>query len=207
MDEYLTEEEQWEVRNWLNQNGAWVLAGVAAGERRPEGLALLAGAPRGDAARGQRPVPAGARGHRPQRPAGRDRGRRHAGRGPSAYRLCRPGATGGGAPRGRGQPAAGRTGQAAEDQAETRDDELRSSCGCASRACRSSRTGRRRARHAECGATGRLRPRYAEVRGDALLAKGDRAGALKAYREAQSAQAGQAAASALRRRRAPGAIC
>jgi predicted negative regulator of RcsB-dependent stress response len=32
--------------------------------------------------------------------------------------------------------------------------------------------------------------RYAEVRGDALLARGDRAGALKAYREAQSAQAG-----------------
>ena len=32
--------------------------------------------------------------------------------------------------------------------------------------------------------------RYAEVRGDALFAKGDRAGALKAYREAQAAQAG-----------------
>jgi len=30
--------------------------------------------------------------------------------------------------------------------------------------------------------------RYAEVRGDALLAKGDRIGALKAYREAQAAQ-------------------
>ncbi len=33
--------------------------------------------------------------------------------------------------------------------------------------------------------------RYAEVRGDALLAKGDRAGALKAYREAQSAEGAQ----------------
>ena len=33
--------------------------------------------------------------------------------------------------------------------------------------------------------------RFAEVRGDALLAKGDRAGALKAYREAQSAQSAQ----------------
>ena len=32
--------------------------------------------------------------------------------------------------------------------------------------------------------------RYAEVRGDALFAKGDRAGALKAYREAQAAQTG-----------------
>ncbi len=36
--------------------------------------------------------------------------------------------------------------------------------------------------------------RYAEVRGDALLAKGDRAGALKAYREAQAAPAGAGAA-------------
>ena len=33
--------------------------------------------------------------------------------------------------------------------------------------------------------------RFAEVRGDALLAKGDRAGALKAYREAQAAQGSQ----------------
>jgi predicted negative regulator of RcsB-dependent stress response len=38
--------------------------------------------------------------------------------------------------------------------------------------------------------------RFAEVRGDALLAKGDRAGALKAYREAQSAQSTQAGAAA-----------
>jgi predicted negative regulator of RcsB-dependent stress response len=37
--------------------------------------------------------------------------------------------------------------------------------------------------------------RYAEVRGDALLSKGDRAGALKAYREAQAAQAAQVAGS------------
>jgi len=43
---------------------------------------------------------------------------------------------------------------------------------------------------------GAFASRYAEVRGDALLAKGDRNGALKAYREAQSAQAGQAAATA-----------
>lgn len=34
---------------------------------------------------------------------------------------------------------------------------------------------------------GAFAPRFAEVRGDALLAKGDRDGALKAYREAQSA--------------------
>jgi predicted negative regulator of RcsB-dependent stress response len=38
--------------------------------------------------------------------------------------------------------------------------------------------------------------RFAEVRGDALLAKGDRAGALKAYREAQSSQSAQAGATA-----------
>jgi len=37
--------------------------------------------------------------------------------------------------------------------------------------------------------------RFAEVRGDALRAKGDRLGALKAYREAQSSQAVQAAES------------
>ena len=35
--------------------------------------------------------------------------------------------------------------------------------------------------------TGAFAPRFAEVRGDALLAKGDREGALKAYREAQAA--------------------
>ena len=38
--------------------------------------------------------------------------------------------------------------------------------------------------------------RFAEVRGDALLAKGDRAGALKAYREAQAAEAQTVAAGA-----------
>jgi len=38
--------------------------------------------------------------------------------------------------------------------------------------------------------------RFAEVRGDALRAKGDRAGALKAYREAQSSQSAQAGATA-----------
>ncbi len=38
--------------------------------------------------------------------------------------------------------------------------------------------------------------RYAEVRGDALRAKGDRAGALKAYREAQASQSAQAGPSA-----------
>ena len=39
------------------------------------------------------------------------------------------------------------------------------------------------------GDAGAFAGRFAEVRGDALLAKGDRAGALKAYREAQAAQA------------------
>lgn len=38
--------------------------------------------------------------------------------------------------------------------------------------------------------------RFAEVRGDALRAKGDRPGALKAYREAQSSQSAQAGAAA-----------
>jgi predicted negative regulator of RcsB-dependent stress response len=38
--------------------------------------------------------------------------------------------------------------------------------------------------------------RFAEVRGDALRAKGDRAGALKAYREAQSSQSAQAGPAA-----------
>ncbi len=45
------------------------------------------------------------------------------------------------------------------------------------------------------GEAGAFAGRYAEVRGDALLSKGDRAGALKAYREAQAAQAAQAAGS------------
>jgi predicted negative regulator of RcsB-dependent stress response len=39
---------------------------------------------------------------------------------------------------------------------------------------------------------GAFAARYAEVRGDALWAKGDRAGALKAYREAQGAPGGAA---------------
>lgn len=44
---------------------------------------------------------------------------------------------------------------------------------------------------------GAFAARYAEVRGDALLAKGDRAGALKAYQEAQGAMpsAGEAPAN------------
>ncbi len=38
--------------------------------------------------------------------------------------------------------------------------------------------------------------RFAEVRGDALRVKGDRAGALKAYREAQTSQSAQPDSSA-----------
>jgi predicted negative regulator of RcsB-dependent stress response len=45
------------------------------------------------------------------------------------------------------------------------------------------------------GEAGAFAGRYAEVRGDALLSKGDRAGALKAYREAQAAQGVQAGGS------------
>jgi predicted negative regulator of RcsB-dependent stress response len=42
---------------------------------------------------------------------------------------------------------------------------------------------------------GAFAPRYAELRGDALLAKGDREGALKAYREAQGDSGAAGAAS------------
>lgn len=45
--------------------------------------------------------------------------------------------------------------------------------------------------------SGAFAGRFAEVRGDALFAKGDHAGALKAYREAQAAQAASAGAGDL----------
>jgi predicted negative regulator of RcsB-dependent stress response len=202
VDEYLNEDEQWEmVRNWVRQNGVWLLAGVllASGglwgwrswQAHREAMLLEASAQYRQvlAAMGRNDLPAVI--------AAADKlaaAHPHTGYADQAQLAAA-----------RMQvednqlPAA--LGRMQKVQSETRDEELKLMVRL-----RIARLQIEQNRLDDALATlnaaqpGAFASRYAEVRGDALLAKGDRNGALKAYREAQSAQAGQAAVAG-----APGA--
>ena len=116
----------------------------------------------------------------------------------SAHRLRRTGAAGRGAHAGGEQSAAGCARSPAKGAIGA--PPIRSCawwCACASRASRSSKTAIDDAlKTLSAVDPGAFAGRFAEVRGDALRAKGDRAGALKAYREAQASQSAQAGAAA-----------
>lgn len=202
MDEYLNEQEQWEmVRSWVRQNGVWLLAGVllaSAGlwgwrswQAHREAMLLEASAQYRQvlAAMGRNDLPAVI--------AAADKlsaAHPHTGYADQAQLAAArmqvddnqlPGALS----------------RLQKVESETSDDALKLVARL-----RIARLQIEQNRLDDALATlnavqpGAFAGRYAEVRGDALLAKGDRSGALKAYREAQSAQAGQAAAAG-----APGA--
>ena len=198
MDEYLNEQEQWDmVRNWVRQNGVWLLAGVvlaSAGlwgwrswQAHREAMLLEAGGQYRQvlAAMGRNDLPAVI--------VAADKlaaAHPHTGYADQAQLAVA-----------RMQvednqlPAA--LGRLQKVESATRDEALKLAVRL-----RIARLQIEQNRLDDALATlnavqpGALASRYAEVRGDALLAKGDRNGALKAYREAQSAQAGQAAAAA-----------
>lgn len=198
MDEYLNEQEQWElVRNWVRQNGVWLLAGVvlaSAGlwgwrswQAHREAMLLEAGGQYRQvlAAMGRSDLPAVivaadklAAAHPHTGYA--DQAQLEAARLQVENNQL---------------PAA--LARLQQVEAGTRDQELKLVVRL-----RIARLQIEQNRIDDALATlnaarpGAFAGRYAEVRGDALLAKGDRSGALKAYREAQSAQSGQAAAVA-----------
>ena len=195
MDEYLNEQEQWElVRNWVRQNGIWLLAGVAlasAGlwgwrswQAHREAMLLEASTQYRQvlAAMGRNDLPAVIAATDKLAAAHPRTG--YADQAQLAVARMQV--------EDNQLPAA--LGRLQKIQADTRDEELKLVVRL-----RIARLQIEQNRLDDALATlsavqpGAFAARYAEVRGDALLAKGDRPGALKAYREAQSAQAGQAA--------------
>lgn len=192
MDEYLTEQEQWEAaRNWLRQNGIWLLAGVAlAGlglwgwrswQARQETRLLQASGQYQQlvTAFGKNDVPAVMT---------------------LADKLSAEHSRSGYAEQ--AQLAAARL-QVENNQPQAALDRLQKVMAATSDPelalvvrLRIARLQVEQNKADEALATlgaaepGAFAARFAEVRGDALLAKGDRAGALKAYREAQAAPGG-----------------
>ena len=195
MDEYMNEQEQWEfVRTWVRQNGLWVVAGVglaAAGlwgwkswQAHKESALLAAGS------QYEQLVTAFGKNDRATVVT-------------LADKLVSE------------HPRTGyaEQGQLAAARMEVENNELPAALSRLQRVAAETsdaelamvvrlRTARLQIEqhHADAalatlaaGEAGAFAGRYAEVRGDALLSKGDRAGALKAYREAQAAQAAQAA--------------
>lgn len=193
MDEYMNEQEQWDyVRNWLRQNGIWLLAGVAlaaaglwgwrAWQARQEAALLAA------SGQYEQLVTAFGKNDTPTVIALADKlSTDHTRTGYAEH----------------AQLAAARL-QAENNQlpaalqrlqrvaAATADPELALLI--------SLRVARLQIEQHQADAAlatlsavrpGAFAGRYAEVRGDALFAKGDRAGALNAYREAQATQAAQ----------------
>ena len=191
MDDYLSEQEQWErLKGWLKQNGPWAVAGIAIA------AAGLSGWRWWQARAEQRLLTAAAEYQQLLAEFGRNdlaAAERHADALVAAY----PG-----------------TGYA--EQAELAAARVEMENGKAAAAMERLQRVMQHATDPGLALTARLRlarvqvdqnqadaalatlagaeagafaPRFAEVRGDALLAKGDRAGALAAYRQARAAGA------------------
>jgi predicted negative regulator of RcsB-dependent stress response len=195
VDEYMNEQEQWEyVRNWVRQNGVWLLAGVvlaSAGlwgwrswQAHREAMLLDAGT------QYQQVLMAIGRNDLPGVIAAADRlaaAHPRTGYADQAQLAAARMQV-------EGNQIPGALARLQQVESATRDEELKLLVRL-----RIARLQIEQNRVDDALATlnavqpGAFAGRYAEVRGDALLAKGDRAGALKAYREAQAAQAVQAA--------------
>jgi len=191
VDEYLSEQEQWErLKAWLKQNGPWALAGIAIA------AAGLSGWRWWQARAEQRLLAASAEYQQLLTVFGRN-DLAAAEKQADALVAAYPG-----------------TGYA--EQAELATARLEIENGRASAAAERLQRVMQKAADPGLALTARLRlarvqldqnqadaalatlagaepgafaPRFAEVRGDALLVKGDRAGALAAYREARAAGA------------------
>lgn len=190
MDDYYNEQEQWErVKRWLRENGLWLLAGVAIGvaalvgwrwwEERVERRAVEA------SARYQQVLEALGRGDRTRGVTLADELRRDYASSPYADQSDLVLA--------RAFVEAGELGKAVERlkrvMRDSSDAELRHVARV-----RLARVQIAQGNPEQALATlaaektpGAFAPRYAEVRGDALFAKGDRPAALREYRAARSA--------------------
>jgi predicted negative regulator of RcsB-dependent stress response len=190
MDDYYNEQEQWErVKQWLRENGLWLLAGVAIGvaalvgwrwwEERVERRAVEA------SARYQQVLEAFGRGDRTRGVTLADELRRDYASSPYADQSDLVLA--------RAFVEAGELGKAVERlervMGSSGDAELRHVARL-----RLARVQIAQGNADQALATldaekspGAFAPRYAEVRGDALFAKGDRPGALREYRAARGA--------------------
>ena len=190
MDEYMNEQEQWEfVRNWVRQNALWVVAGVAlaaaglwgwqAYQAHKEAALLAAGKRYADLVQ--------AFGKNDRTTVATLADKLSADYPHTGYAE-------------QGQLAAARMQVEANDLAgaQARLQQVRDSTSDHELALvLRMRIARLQIEQHQADAAlatlaavepGAFAGRYAEVRGDALLAKGDRIGALKAYREAQAAQ-------------------
>jgi len=193
MDEFLSESEQWEaLKRWLRENGLWILAGIGVGvlglagwrwwEARTERLALEA------AVKYQQTLEAFDRGDRTRGLTLVDELRRDYGSSPYVDQA---------------ELAASRVfveqnelDKAAErlrrvmEESEDRELALVARLRLARVQLAQNRPDDALAT-LNAGEPGAFAPRYHEVRGDALLAKGDKTGALQEY---QAARAGDVAA-------------
>ncbi len=193
MDDYYNEQEQWErVKQWLRDNGLWLLAGVAIGvgalvgwrwwEERFERRAVEA------STRYQQLLEAFGRGDRTRGVTLAEELRRDYASSPYADQSDLVLA--------RSFVEAGELGNAVERLERvlrsSRDAELRhvARLRLARVQIAQGNADQALATLAAEETPGAFAPRYAEVRGDALFAKGDRAGALREYRAARSADQG-----------------
>lgn len=193
MDDYYNEQEQWErVKQWLRENGLWLLAGVAIGvaalvgwrwwEERVERRAVEA------SSRYQQVLEAFGRGDRTRGVTLADELRRDYASSPYADQADLVLA--------RAFVEAGEFGKAVERlervMNRSSDAELRhvARLRLARVQIAQGNTDQALATLAAEKSPGAFAPRYAEVRGDALFAKGDRAAALREYRAARSADEG-----------------
>lgn len=197
MDEYMNEQEQWEyVRNWVRQNGVWLLAGVVLAS------AGLWGWRSWQAHREAMLLEASAQYQQVLTTVGRNDLKAVIA---AADKLSAAHPRTGYADQAQLVAArmqvernefAGALARLQQVESSTRDEELKLVVRL-----RIARLQIEQNRIDDALATlnavqpGAFAGRYAEVRGDALLAKGDKSGALKAYREAQAAEAATSAAA------------
>lgn len=190
MDDYYNEQEQWErVKQWLRENGLWLLAGVAIGigalsgwrwwEARVERLAVEA------SGKYQQVLEAFGRGDRTRGTTLAEELRRDYGRSPYADQADLVIA--------RAHVEASEYGEAAERlqrvAQSSKDAELRhvARLRLARVQVAQGNTDQALATLAAAKDTGAFSSRYTELRGDVLFAKGDRPGALREYRAARAA--------------------
>jgi len=198
VDEYMNEQEQWEfVRNWLRQNGVWLLAGVAlagAGlwgwrswQAHREAMLMAANEQYQQvlAAFGRNDLPAVIK-------LADQLGTAHPGTGYAEQAQLAAARM-----QVENNQLPGALDRLQNVQSATSDPELKLVVRL-----RIARIQIEQNRIDDALKTlggvdpGAFAGRFAEVRGDALLAKGDRTGALKAYREEQASQSTQAGPNA-----------
>lgn len=190
MDDYYNEQEQWErVKQWLRENGLWLLAGVAIGvaalsgwrwwEQRVERLAVEA------SGKYQQVLEAFGRGDATRGTTLAEELRRDYASSPYADQADLVIA--------RAHVETSEYGQAAERlkrvAESSKDAELRhvARLRLARVQIAQGNADQAIATLAAARDTGAFSSRYTELRGDALFAKGDRAGALREYRAAREA--------------------